>query len=78
MKTRFALLAGCPFLVAPALVFAAELVIPSGTLVFGELEERITSNSKKFRVGYPVDSHVWTDVIVDGHTVIAAGRSCAA
>ena len=73
MKTRFALQAGCLLLTAPALAFSAELVLPRGTVVFGELEERITSNAKKFRVGYPVDSHVWKDVIVDGHVVIAAG-----
>jgi hypothetical protein len=41
--------------------------------VFGELEERITSNENKFRVGYEVDSHVWKDVVVDGHVVIPAG-----
>jgi hypothetical protein len=73
MKTRFALLAGCLLLVAPTLGFSAELVIPQGTVVFGELEERITSSAKKFRVGYPVDAHVWKDVVVDGHTIIAAG-----
>ena len=73
MKTRFALPVGCFFLIAPALVAAAELVVPHGTVVFGELEERITSNAGKFRVGYPVDSHVWKDVVVDGHVVIAAG-----
>src|SRR5688572_21362116 len=73
MKNRFAFPAGFLFLVAPALVLPAELVIPRGTAVFGELEERITSNGKQFRVGYPVDSHVWKDVVVDGHTVIAAG-----
>jgi hypothetical protein len=73
MTTRFALLAGCLSLVAPALARAAELVIPQGTVVFGELEERITSSAKKFRVGYPVDAHVWKDVVVDGHVVIAAG-----
>ena len=73
MKTRFALLAGCLFVAAPTLVQAAELVIPQGTVVFGELDERITSNDNKFRVGYPVDAHVWKDVVVDGHTVIAAG-----
>jgi hypothetical protein len=73
MTTRFALLAGCLSLVAPTLVQSAELVIPQGTVVFGEIEERITSSAKKFRVGYPVDAHVWKDVVVDGHTVIAAG-----
>jgi hypothetical protein len=73
MKTRFALLAGCLLLVAPTLAFSAEVVIPRGTVVFGELEERVTSNENKFRVGYPVDSHVWKDVVVDGHVVIPAG-----
>jgi hypothetical protein len=73
MKTRFALLAGCLLFVAPTLVLAEDVVIPRGTVVFGELEERITSNENKFRVGYPVDSHVWKDVIVDGHVVIPAG-----
>jgi hypothetical protein len=73
MKTPFALLAGSLSLVAPTLALAAELVIPQGTVVFGELEERLTSSTKKFRVGYPVDAHVWKDVVVDGHVVIAAG-----
>jgi hypothetical protein len=71
MKNRFALLASS--LIAPTFVHSAELVIPQGTVVFGELEERITSNDNKFRVGYPVDAHVWKDVVVDGHTVIPAG-----
>ncbi len=73
MKTLFALLAGCSFIAVPSLVHSAELVIPQGTVVFGELEERITSNDNKYRVGYPVDAHVWKDVVVDGHTVIPAG-----
>jgi hypothetical protein len=73
MKNSFAFLAGFLFVIAPPLVLAAELVIPQGTVVFGEIEERITSNGNKFRVGYPVDAHVWKDVVVDGHTVIAAG-----
>ena len=73
MKTRCALLAGCLLLVAPILAFAAEVIIPRGTVVFGELEERITSNENKFRIGYEVDSHVWKDVVVDGHVVIPAG-----
>jgi hypothetical protein len=77
MKNRPALLAGCLFL-APAIGFAAELVIPRGTVVFAELEERITSNENKFRVGYPVDAHVWKDVVIDGHTVIAAGTPIVA
>jgi hypothetical protein len=73
MQNPFALLAGCLIIAAPACALSAELIIPRGTVVFGELDERITSNGKKFRVGYPVDGHVWKDVVVDGHTVIPAG-----
>jgi len=73
MQTPLALLSGLVAFAAPAFALSAELVIPRGTVVFGELEERITSNGKKFRVGYPVDGRVWQDVIVDGHTVIPAG-----
>jgi hypothetical protein len=73
MTTPFALLSGFLIFAAPACALSAELTIPRGTVVFGELDERITSNEKKFRVGYPVDGHVWKDVIVDGHTVIPAG-----
>jgi hypothetical protein len=73
MHKPFALLSGLLILAAPTGLLAAELIIPRGTVVFGELDERITSNEKKFRVGYPVDGHVWKDVVVDGHSVIPAG-----
>jgi hypothetical protein len=73
MTTPFALLVGSLALAAPTVGFSAELVIPQGTVVFGELGERVTSNENKFRVGYPVDGHVWKDVVVDGRTVIPAG-----
>src|SRR5678815_4652805 len=73
MRTAFALLSVSVTLAAATLARAEELVIPQGTVVFGELDERITSNANKFRVGYPVDGHVWKDVIVDGHTIIRAG-----
>jgi hypothetical protein len=56
---------------------AEELVIPRGTAVFGELGERITSNDNDFDVGDQVDGHVWKDVTVAGHTVIAAGTPMA-
>jgi hypothetical protein len=74
MKTRSALLAGC-LLLAPTLALAAELVIPRGTVVFAELEERVTSNQNKYGVGDDVAAHVWKDVVVDGHVVIPAGTS---
>jgi hypothetical protein len=73
MKNTFTLVSGFLILIASTAVLSDELVIPRGTVVFGELDERITSNGNKFRVGYPVDGHVWRDVIVDGHTVIPAG-----
>jgi hypothetical protein len=73
MKTAFAFLSAVGTLAAATLVHAEEILIPPGTVVFGELDERITSNGNKFRVGYPVDGHVWKDVVVDGHTIIPAG-----
>jgi len=75
MTTPFALLVGFLVLAAPTLTLSGELVIPQGTVVFGELEERVTSNESKFRIGYEVDGHVWKDVVVDGRTVIPAGTS---
>jgi hypothetical protein len=73
MTTLFASLSSAAILAAATLGHAEEIVIPQGTVVFGELDERITSNGNKFRVGYPVDGHVWKDVIVDGQTIIKAG-----
>lgn len=73
MRTAVALLSVFSTLAASTLARAEDLVIPQGTVVFGELDERITSNGNKFRVGYPVDGHVWKDVVVDGHTIIRAG-----
>lgn len=73
MKTALLFLSAFVILAAPALARAEELVVPQGTVVFGALDERITSNANKFRIGYPVDGHVWKDVVVDGHTIIRAG-----
>src|SRR5262245_42756281 len=73
MKAALPLLSAFMIVAAPALVRAEELVIPQGTVVFGALDEKITSNAGKFRIGYPVDGHVWKDVVVDGHTIIRAG-----
>lgn len=73
MKTAVALLSVSVIMTLATFARAEELVIPQGTVVFGQLDERITSNANKFRVGYPVDGHVWKDVIVDGHTIIRAG-----
>jgi len=73
MKIAPRLLIGAALSAAPMLSLAAEIVIPRGTAIFGELDERITSNSRKFGVGDDVEGHVWKDVVVDGHTVIPAG-----
>ena len=73
MKTALPFLSAFVILAAPAFARAEELVVPQGTVVFGALDERITSNANKFRIGYPVDGHVWKDVVVDGHTIIRAG-----
>ncbi len=73
MKTRVALFCGLLLIAASRCALAEQLLIPRGTVVFGELEERVTSNERKFRVGYAVDGHVWKDVVVGGHTVIPAG-----
>jgi hypothetical protein len=73
MKTALPFLSALGLAAAAALANAEELVVPQGTVVFGALDERITSNANKFRIGYPVDGHVWKDVIVDGHTIIRAG-----
>ena len=73
MKTKFSLLVGILALMAPAFVLPAEIVIPHGTMIFGELDEKVSSNGKRSRVGREVDGHVWKDVIVNGHTVIPSG-----
>lgn len=52
---------------------AEDITIPAGTPVFGELQERITSNPRRFKVGRLVQGNVWKDVVVDGHTVVQAG-----
>lgn len=52
---------------------AEDITIPAGTPIFGELQERITSNPRRYKVGRFVQGNVWKDVVVDGHTVVAAG-----
>lgn len=63
----------CSAMLAAVPAPAAEIVIPRGTPIFGELAERVTSNSRNFSVGDEIDGLVWRDVVVDGHTVIPAG-----
>lgn len=73
MRMTIALALGGVLFTAPGFVNSAEVIIPRGTAIFGELEERVASNAKRMRVGREVYGHVWKDVVVDGHTVITAG-----
>jgi hypothetical protein len=61
------------FLTVPGIGAGATLTIPSGTKLYGELEQQITSNEKEFSVGQKVQGRVWRNVTVNGQTVIAAG-----
>jgi hypothetical protein len=70
---KLAALLGGLALCASTVAFPANLVIPRGTVVFGELGERVTSSSRRFSVGQKVDGHVWKDIIVNGRIVIPAG-----
>ena len=77
MSNKSALLLSLLILVTPALTYPATVMIPSGTKIFGELDQKVTSSTRKYRVGYEVDGHVWKDVIVDGYTVVRAGTPMA-
>jgi len=57
----------------PATMFAENVSVPSGTRVFIELDQMVTSKKKHNREGSLVKAHVWRDVIVDGRTVVEAG-----
>ena len=77
MSTRPILLLGYLILALPGLVHPETVIIPSGTKIFGELDQKVTSSTRRYRVGYEVDGHVWKDVIVDGYTVVRAGTPMA-
>ena len=75
MKNGIVFVAAVALLLGSVGVRAASIQIPEGTIVFGHLDERITSNTRKFRVGFEPYGHVWKDVVVNGVTVIEAGTS---
>ncbi|MFQ5754725.1 MAG: hypothetical protein ACE5H7_01395 [Acidiferrobacterales bacterium] len=61
-------------LLLPLPGWAQTITIPIGTVVYGELEQRVSSKKKEQpRVGDRIKAHVWRDVVVDGRTVIKAG-----
>ena len=57
----------------PVAGVADTLTIPFGTIVFGEIGERVTSRKKETSEGDLVRTHVWRDVTVEGRVVIPAG-----
>lgn len=69
----------CSFLalLLPAAALPAKTVtIPFGTTIFCELDQAVTTRQKEghaVQTGDIVQAHVWKDVWVDGHVVIAAG-----
>ena len=73
MRFGRALSAGVLCLTVPGIGAGATLTIPSGTKLYGELQQQITSNEKEFTVGQTVQGRVWRNVTVNGQTVIAAG-----
>ena len=61
----------------PAAALPAKTVtIPFGTTIYCELDQAVTTRQKEahaVQAGDIVQAHVWKDVWVDGHVVIAAG-----
>ena len=53
--------------------WSATAYLPRGTVIYAELGEEVTSNSRKFRVGYEPLAYVWKDVQINGVTIIEAG-----
>ena len=54
---------------------ARSVRVSAGTPVYGELDEKVTSRTKRDGTsrGDLVSAHVWRDVVVDGRIVIPAG-----
>jgi hypothetical protein len=72
MNSRSVLMA-CVAVLLSAQATGATLTIPSGTRIFGELQQEVSSDVKRFEVGDMVTAHVWRNVVVDGQTVVSAG-----
>ncbi|GMQ90011.1 MAG: hypothetical protein BMS9Abin10_0353 [Gammaproteobacteria bacterium] len=61
-------------LLLPATGWTQTITIPTGTVVYGELEQQVSSKKKQQpRVGDIIKARVWRDVVVEGRTVIKAG-----
>lgn len=73
MKTSIKLLALALAALLPSAAFARPVTIPAGTVVYGQLDERVISRKKDYVEGEFVRAHVWRDVVVSGRLVIRAG-----
>ena len=52
---------------------AESVLLPAGTPIYGELDQRVISKKKKTEVGQIVRAHVWRNVVVDKQVLIRAG-----
>lgn len=73
MRTPLIFVLACSWLTAAASAWSATVLLPRDTIIYGQLDERITSNARKFRIGFEPYGSVWKDVKVNGITVIEAG-----
>jgi hypothetical protein len=67
-----ALFIGAQLLVATA-ARSAQAYLPRGMTIYAQLDEEVTSSTRKFRVGYEPKAHVWRDIDINGVTIIEAG-----
>lgn len=49
------------------------VTVPAGTVIYGELDQRVTTRQGEAEVGQPVRALVWRDVVIEGRVVMAAG-----
>ncbi|MGD8441350.1 MAG: hypothetical protein PVG53_12505 [Holophagae bacterium] len=57
----------------PVVAVAGPVSVPSGTRVFIELDDHVTSKKKKNPPGTIINGHAWRDVVVNGRTVVEKG-----
>lgn len=60
-------------LLLSGVALADTLTIRAGTVVYGELAERVISKKKETSLGDMVRAHAWRNVTVNGQTLIKAG-----
>ena len=60
-------------LLAALPAWSARVLIPEGTIVYAQLDEKVTSDQGDFPIGHQPAGHVWRDVVVNGIIVLEAG-----